>query len=304
MRNDEMTMIFDDAIAALRRVMAETGAPATQIDEAVLVVGTMARVLRRPTFTSSPALAAGAQLALARRDGRDEVTAGELALRYGTHPPAVGRLATIISDTLVLEMPRISAELARDFGVRDVKALLQRLPQSPQEAERRQVLARAARDEAPLEPVHEKVRFAGDAKAVTYVLRVSLSWRPTVWRDLELRGDQTLDELHRAIQDAFGWDHDHLWCFFMAVVKGKFRAWRQPEATYGDCDDALSPGVPLAQFALRPRRRFRYLFDFGDNLLHLVTVQKVGKSDAQVAYPRLVAEGGKAPDQYGHEPED
>lgn len=202
MRSNEMTKVFDDAITALRRVMAETGASAKQLDEAVLVVGTMALALRHHTFTSSPALAAGAQLALARRDGRDEVTAGDLALRYGTHPPAVGRLATIVSDTLVLEMPQIPAELAREFGVRDVKAFRHRLPQSPREAEQRQSLARAARAEMPLKPMHEQVRFAGDAKAVTYVLRVSLSWKPTVWRDLELRGDQTLSDLHEATETA------------------------------------------------------------------------------------------------------
>ncbi|MGQ0508041.1 MAG: plasmid pRiA4b ORF-3 family protein [Myxococcaceae bacterium] len=281
--------------------MAETGAPAQQIDEVVLVVGTLDLVLRRPTFTSSPALAAGAELALARRDGRDEVTAGDLALRYGTHPPAVSRLATIISDALVLEPPQISAELAREFGVRDVKAFLQRMPQSPREAELRQSLARVARDEMPLKPLHEQVRFAGDPKAVTYVLRVSLSWNPTVWRDLELRGDQTLYHLHEAIQEAFGWNNDHPWCFFMAVVQGKFKTWRQPEATYGDTEDALSPGVRLAQFALRPRRQFRYLFDFGDKLLHLVTVQKAGRPEAHMAYPRLVAEEGQAPEQYGNE---
>lgn len=298
-----MTMVFDDAITALRRVMAETGSPADQIDEAVLVVGTLALVLRHQTFTSSPALAAGAQLALARRDGRDDVTAGELALRYGTHPPAVGRLATIISDTLVLEMPQIPAELAREFGVRDVRAFRHRLPQSPREAEQRQSLARVARDEAPLKPLHEQVHFAGDAKAVTYVLRVSLVWRPMVWCDLELRGDQTLYDLHEAIQEAFNWDNDHLWCFFMAVVKGKFRARQQPDATYGNSDEALSPGVRLAQFALRPRRQFRYLFDFGDKLLHVVTVQKVGRPEAQGVYPRRVAEEGKAPGQYAEESE-
>ncbi|MHB8877796.1 MAG: plasmid pRiA4b ORF-3 family protein [Myxococcaceae bacterium] len=298
-----MTKVIDDAIACLRRVMTETGAPREDIEEAVKVLGACAFLYG--TFRSPAALAAGAQLALARRDGRDEVTAGELAKRYGTHPPAVGRLATTISETLVLEMPPIPSALARELGVQDLKALQRRLPQSRAEANLRQLLARAAREVLPPKPLHELVRFSGDAKSVTYVLRVSLAWKPTVWRDLELRGDQTLDELHGAIQEAFGWDNDHLWCFFMAVVKGKFRLRRQqPDSTYGNSDDALSPHVPLAHFALRPRRRFSYLFDFGDNLLHLVTVQKAGKPEAGVAYPRRVAESGAAPSQYGDEPED
>jgi hypothetical protein len=37
-----------------------------------------------------------------------------------------------------------------------------------------------------------------------------------VWRKIEMRADQTLEELHFAIQDAFKWDADHLFSFFLS----------------------------------------------------------------------------------------
>jgi hypothetical protein len=37
-----------------------------------------------------------------------------------------------------------------------------------------------------------------------------------VWRKIEMRGDQTLADLHVAIQDAYDFDNDHLYSFFMS----------------------------------------------------------------------------------------
>ena len=38
---------------------------------------------------------------------------------------------------------------------------------------------------------------------------------PPVWRRIELRGDQTLHDLHLAIQQAFDWDDDHPYGFYL-----------------------------------------------------------------------------------------
>ncbi len=54
----------------------------------------------------------------------------------------------------------------------------------------------------------------------TYTLHVSLPGYGRVWRKLELPAEDTLEGLHRAIQDAFGFDADHLYSFFMSG-----RAW-------------------------------------------------------------------------------
>jgi len=50
----------------------------------------------------------------------------------------------------------------------------------------------------------------------SYIFHVSLPGTGRTWRKLELRADQTLHDLHLAIQDAFEWDNDHLYVFFMS----------------------------------------------------------------------------------------
>jgi len=46
-----------------------------------------------------------------------------------------------------------------------------------------------------------------------------------VWRKIEMRADQTLEELHLAIQNAYDWDADHLYSFFMSGIG----AWQRPD---------------------------------------------------------------------------
>ena len=48
-----------------------------------------------------------------------------------------------------------------------------------------------------------------------YAFKVKLFWDKRVYRTIELRSEQTLDELHFAIQHALHWDSDHLYSFFM-----------------------------------------------------------------------------------------
>jgi hypothetical protein len=71
----------------------------------------------------------------------------------------------------------------------------------------------------------------------TYTFHVSLPDTGRVWRKLELSGEQTLEDLHLAIQSAFEWDNDHLYSFFMS---GK--AW-DPETEYTLPEGALYEGL-------------------------------------------------------------
>ena len=50
----------------------------------------------------------------------------------------------------------------------------------------------------------------------TYTFHVSLPSTGRAWRKIEMRADQTLEDLHFAIQDAYDWDADHLYSFFMS----------------------------------------------------------------------------------------
>ncbi len=50
----------------------------------------------------------------------------------------------------------------------------------------------------------------------TYTFHVSLPGTGRTWRKIEIRADQTLEDLHFAIQKAYRWDGDHLYSFFMS----------------------------------------------------------------------------------------
>lgn len=56
----------------------------------------------------------------------------------------------------------------------------------------------------------------------SYTFHISLPGTGRTWRKIELAGNQTLHDLHYAIQNAFEWDADHLYSFFMSG-----RAWDQ-----------------------------------------------------------------------------
>jgi hypothetical protein len=136
------------------------------------------------------------------------------------------------------------------------------------------------------------------AERSLFRLHVQLEDHPEVWRRLELRGDHTLLDLHEAIQDAFGWDDDHLYAFYLS---GK--AWDQSteyESPYADGAGRDVSRYALAQLQLRARKKFLYIFDFGDEWRHRITVEAVVRDGAQAGteYPREVERHGENIPQY------
>jgi hypothetical protein len=164
---------------------------------------------------------------------------------------------------------------------------------------------------APPPPVVNPARPAGtepaaepEATPVEGVrLKVTLTWRPDVWRRIEFRGDQTLEDLHDAIQDAFGWDDRHLYAFFMSG-----QPWDQLTEIARPIDEQdLTPTadeVRLADLDFRPGRHFLYVFDFGDDLRHLITFEGTFSlgGGGEERFPRVVAGEGEV-SQYGDDDE-
>jgi hypothetical protein len=139
-------------------------------------------------------------------------------------------------------------------------------------------------------------------EGMRYTIRPT--WQPAVWRRVELRGDQTLEDLHDAIQDAFGWDDRHLYAFFMSGA-----AWDQLTEIArptGPLDvQPTADAVYLDEMDLPAGRHFLYVFDFGDDLRHVVTFEGTFPLDGEATearFPRVVAGEGEV-FQYGHEEE-
>jgi hypothetical protein len=141
-----------------------------------------------------------------------------------------------------------------------------------------------------------------------YVLSVYLVSGPTskkfankeISRVIEIRGDQTLEQLHHAIFKAYDrWD-EHLYEFQF----GK-RPFDPDGPKYGITDspsrkkkEGNARTTKLDDLDLKLHRAFGYWFDFGDDWYHQVQVDRIEKAIPTVTYPRVIRRVGKSPPQY------
>jgi hypothetical protein len=140
-----------------------------------------------------------------------------------------------------------------------------------------------------------------------YVLRANLVGFPGVHRTIAFHADQTLVDVHYALQAAFDWDDDHLYSFW---PNGEF--WSRQGLQYTHPFHASEP-APLGPFArgraprsaeirlsrlkLTQGQKIAYVFDFGDEWRVRVTVRQITVDDGQ-PYPRYLKSVGDAPPQY------
>ncbi|MER5910907.1 plasmid pRiA4b ORF-3 family protein [Streptomyces sp. NPDC001982] len=99
--------------------------------------------------------------------------------------------------------------------------------------------------------------------------------RPPLWRRLVLPSDTSLGTLHDAIQVAFGWHGGHLHLFTDEFGRGYGDAARLTDIDLGfgrgvGDEDATALGDMLAEEGAR----LRYVYDFGDDWEHGITLEK------------------------------
>ena len=116
--------------------------------------------------------------------------------------------------------------------------------------------------------------------AHVYQLKVWLQGiSPMVWRRLLVRSDSTIADLHYTIQIAMGWSDVHL---------NRFHIHGQDFGVYHDGGISFADNpekVLLSAFGFRTRERFLYEYDFGDEWLHEVRIEKRLPLDPKKTYP-------------------
>jgi hypothetical protein len=161
---------------------------------------------------------------------------------------------------------------------------------------------------SPGNPSKRTVPARTATPAHLYVLAVYLMGGPVskkfankeISRVIEIRGDQTLEELHHAIFKAYDrWD-DHLYEFQLG--KRPFDPegpnYGVPDSPPGDRVSRDARTTKLDDLGLEPDRVFGYWFDFGDDWFHQVDVQRIEQAIQTVTYPRVIKRVGKSPPQY------
>jgi hypothetical protein len=120
-------------------------------------------------------------------------------------------------------------------------------------------------------------------------------------RLIDIRGSQTLEDLHDAIFKAFDRYDEH---FYEFQFGGRKPADRNCTcygiAGYEDMPDVRdAASTSIASLSLRKRQSFYYWFDFGDDWWHTITLEAVDPEPiGEGPYPRIVARTGASPPQY------
>lgn len=127
-----------------------------------------------------------------------------------------------------------------------------------------------------------------------------------VCRTIQIRGDQTLEDLHYAIFDAFDRDDEHMY-EFQVGGKGptdpKARRYVLPDpfgdpasGTGGAAGDVRRTTV--GSLGLKVNDVFGYWFDFGDDWWHQITVVAIDEKAGRGRYPKVTRRIGSSPPQY------
>ena len=150
------------------------------------------------------------------------------------------------------------------------------------------------------------------------VLKVALEGRRNIWRRIAIKRAQTLDDLARAINRAFDRDNDHLYAFYIGQKSGKptrrqivqaSRRYAHPDATDPFLEregvERNAANATLASLRLADGQTFFYLYDFGDEWWHVLTVEQTkAEEEPEQQYPAILARRGESPAQYGENEEE
>ncbi len=138
-----------------------------------------------------------------------------------------------------------------------------------------------------------------------YVISVFLTDGPVsgkfankvVYRVIEIRGDQTLAQLHDAIFTAFDRRQEHAYEFQFGKrpFDPKGHTYGSAGATPGKKHSGDARTTTLDELHLKAESVFGYWFDFDAGWYHQVQVDRIEQAIPTVPYPRMIRRIGTAP---------
>jgi hypothetical protein len=157
--------------------------------------------------------------------------------------------------------------------------------------------------------------MAQSPQTTVHVFKVALANRKRIWRRIALLSHQTLDDLHNAIFRAFDRYDEHLYSFYFPKPGARGRSAIRTATEFSHPFAAEKPGpfgvapnnaakARLDRLKLKPGWKFQYLFDFGDEWWHEVTVESTSEPVGEGEYPRILVKKGDSPAQYSDLDED
>jgi hypothetical protein len=123
-----------------------------------------------------------------------------------------------------------------------------------------------------------------------YRFKAVLRHRANLWRRVEIQGKQTVADFDCIMRRAFQHDGgDHLGGFWKRVRRGKSNRFRDIDLgtvdPFGEGDGAEQY---IAELGLKPGDEVKFVYDFGDWVEHLLTLEATVEPEAKAKYPRVV----------------
>ena len=128
---------------------------------------------------------------------------------------------------------------------------------------------------------------------ISYIITVSC--RTGCYRHILIDSTATFFSLHESILGAFEFDDDHAHAFFLDNV-----AWSDRDSLYSpfiEDEIAYSDQYTLAQKDLSIGKKFKYVFDFGEEWQFQCKILKT--LSVKTLVPMIIKEKGESPIQYG-----
>ncbi|MDY0215759.1 MAG: plasmid pRiA4b ORF-3 family protein [Bacteroidales bacterium] len=129
---------------------------------------------------------------------------------------------------------------------------------------------------------------------MTIQLKIQLNniSNPAVWRRVLVPADFTFEDLHSVIQISFGWEFAHLYQFSPkgygsepTIAPNSDIDWDEP--------DLNAEKTKLKKIFTTEKQTYTYIYDFGDDWIHKITVEKILKE--KIKSPKCIKGQGKCP---------
>ncbi len=128
--------------------------------------------------------------------------------------------------------------------------------------------------------------------------KVSLRDRSDIWRIIDIKGNQMLSSLHKAIFKAFDRSEEHQYSFFVSNKPFDRESEYTSPGIGDDGTGKLATRIRIDSVELYGGPKVLYLFDYGDDWWHEVELISVTKKVTRASFPRVVKKQGKSPPQY------
>ncbi|MCK5132870.1 MAG: hypothetical protein KAR40_12035 [Candidatus Sabulitectum sp.] len=137
-------------------------------------------------------------------------------------------------------------------------------------------------------------------------VKVALIGNKRIYRKIAISEDQTLDDLHEAIFQAFDREEEHLYSFFFPPkATNSKRVMMNSRAFFPPMEDVMAPfseyghstEATIGSLRLREKQKFYYLFDWGDEWWHELTFEGECNTKAN-KLPAIMVKKGESPSQY------